>query len=83
MRTRKKILVFADWFLPGYKAGGPIRSVANLVQTLDVDFWIVTRITDHQSNEPYTGIVAGSWSIHRPNVQVCYMHEHDVTGYFL
>ncbi|MFM7728751.1 MAG: hypothetical protein ACKO7B_18780, partial [Flavobacteriales bacterium] len=83
MRTRKKILVFADWFLPGYKAGGPIRSVANLVHTLEFDFRIVTRITDHQSNEPYSGITPGIWTSHRTNVEVCYMFERDVNDAFL
>jgi hypothetical protein len=29
--TKKKILVFVDWYLPGYKAGGQIRSVASMV----------------------------------------------------
>ena len=28
MSSKKKILVFVDWYLPGYKAGGQIRSVA-------------------------------------------------------
>ena len=83
MHTRKKILVFADWFLPGFKAGGPIRSVANLVHSLEIDFWIVTRITDHQTDEPYAGITPGVWTAHRPNVQVCYLHERDVNSNFL
>jgi glycosyltransferase involved in cell wall biosynthesis len=83
MHTRKKILVFSDWFLPGYKAGGPIRSLANLVHSLEFDFWIVTRITDHHSTQPYSGIAAGVWTQHRENVQVCYMHEADVTSLFI
>jgi glycosyltransferase involved in cell wall biosynthesis len=83
MHTRKKILVFSDWFLPGFKAGGPIRSLANLVHSLDVDFWIVTRITDHHSTQPYHGFTAGVWTTHRENVQVCYLHETEVTSQFI
>lgn len=83
MRTRKKILVFSDWFLPGYKAGGPIRSLANLVYALDFDFWIVTRITDHHSTTPYEGITPGVWTEHQPHVRVCYMHEQEVTPAFV
>ena len=75
MRTKKKILVFSDWFLPGFKAGGPIRSLANLVESLPYDFWIVTRITDHHSSEPYPGIRAGEWTRFRENVLVCYVEE--------
>jgi hypothetical protein len=29
-----KVLVFIDWYLPGYKAGGPIQSVANIISQL-------------------------------------------------
>ena len=83
MHTRKKILVFSDWFLPGYKAGGPIRSLANLVHSLDIDFWIVTRITDHHSTQPYEGIQRGAWTQHRANVQVCYVDQKDVTALFV
>ena len=46
---RPKVLVFIDWYLPGYKAGGPVRSLANLVDHLRgrVDFHIVTRNTEY------------------------------------
>jgi glycosyltransferase involved in cell wall biosynthesis len=83
MHTRKKILVFSDWFLPGYKAGGPIRSLANLVHSLDFDFWIVTRNTDHHSTQPYAGIERGAWTKHRTNVQVCYLDQKDITAPFI
>lgn len=83
MLTKQKILVFSDWFLPGFKAGGPIRSLANLVHSLDIDFWIITRITDHHSDEPYKGIVPNTWTQHRPNVQVKYVYEQDITQEFL
>jgi glycosyltransferase involved in cell wall biosynthesis len=75
---RKKILVFSDWFLPGYRAGGPIRSLANLVNSVDHDFYIVTRITDHHSSEPYEGVVDGEWVHHSPNTQVMYLFEDDI-----
>ncbi|MEX0597079.1 MAG: glycosyltransferase, partial [Candidatus Paceibacterota bacterium] len=40
----KSILIFIDWFYPAYKAGGPVKSVFNLVQALqgDFDFSLVT-----------------------------------------
>lgn len=47
------ILVFVDWYLPGYRAGGPIQSVANLVQHLPHRFFIVTSRYDHLSAEAY------------------------------
>ena len=71
---RRRILVFADWYLPGYKAGGPIRSVANLVQLLkqDFDFEIVTRDTDFGETEPYPDVVSDQW-IEQDGVKVLYL----------
>ena len=41
--TRPVVLVAIDWYLPAYRAGGPIRSIANLVAALgdEIDFRIV------------------------------------------
>lgn len=75
---KKKILVFSDWFLPGYRAGGPIRSLANLVNAVDYEFYIVTRITDHHSKVPYEGIVDGEWVQHSQNTYVMYFFEEDI-----
>ena len=38
MKLKKKILCFADYYLQGYKAGGPIQSIANLVENLSDEF---------------------------------------------
>jgi glycosyltransferase involved in cell wall biosynthesis len=83
MHTRKKILVFSDWFLPGFKAGGPIRSLANLVESLPFDFWIVTRITDHHSTDPYPGVLEGEWTQLRENVRVCYVEDSSMQASFV
>lgn len=55
MSEKKKILIFIDWFLPGYKAGGPIRSVANIVKTLSgsFDFYILTSDRDLGDETPF------------------------------
>ncbi|NEM98883.1 glycosyltransferase [Pontibacter burrus] len=63
MVSKPKVLVFVDWFLPGYKAGGPIKSVANIVQSLSkhVDFSIITSNIDFGEPEPYKHIQANTW----------------------
>lgn len=66
------ILVFIDWYLPGFKAGGPIRSVANLVHHLPHRFWIVTSAFDHDSTSPYEGVPTDTWVQRRPNENVWY-----------
>lgn len=63
--ARPKVLVFIDWYLPGYKAGGPVRSLANLVDHLRdrIDLHIVTADTDYTEPTPYPGIVPDRWTV--------------------
>jgi len=74
MLAKKKILIFIDWFLPGYKAGGPVRSMANMVEHLagEYDFYIVTRNTDYQETESYKDIEYNKWVDFKPGVKVFY-----------
>jgi glycosyltransferase involved in cell wall biosynthesis len=81
--ARRRILVFADWFLPGYRAGGPIRSLANLVEALEDEFYIVTRNCDHHEKEPYPGIPSGEWISRSSSVHVKYLSEGDVNRTFI
>ena len=76
MPDKKRVLVFIDWYLPGYKAGGPIQSIVNLVRNLEkeFDFFIVTSNIDLDEPEPYTGIVFNSW-IQNGNHQVIYLDQ--------
>lgn len=59
-----KVLVFIDWFLPGFKAGGPTRSLANMIDFLhdEIDFYVVTRSTDYLQTESYKNVVINQWT---------------------
>jgi len=63
MVVKKKIIVFAKYYLPGYKGGGPIKSVSNIVKELSdsIDFYIVTLDRDSGDLTPYKGISLGVW----------------------
>lgn len=69
-----KILIFIDWYDPGYMAGGPIRSVKNLVEVLkgEAEFFIFTRDRDYLSTEGYKGVPTDQWIQRERNVQVFY-----------
>ena len=56
-------MVFTDWYLPGYKAGGPISSIANLVDAFGdrFKFRIVCGDRDYLDEEPYTNVEPGKW----------------------
>jgi glycosyltransferase involved in cell wall biosynthesis len=60
---KQSILIFIDWFLPGYKAGGPIQSVANLVACFKTEFdiSIVTSDRDLGDTESYANISLNQW----------------------
>jgi len=75
---KRQILVFMDWFLPGYKAGGPIRSVANMVRALseDFDFYIVTRNTDLSDDKPYKDVEPNKWHA-KYSAHVYYLSDDD------
>jgi glycosyltransferase involved in cell wall biosynthesis len=81
--SKKAILVFSDWYFPGFKAGGPIRSLLNIVDNVDCDFFIVTRITDYHSDEPYQGITENVWTQTTPNTNVMYIKESMMTFAFV
>ena len=77
MSPKPKILVFIDWYAPGYKAGGPVRSLVNLVDHVRdrIDFHIVTRNTDYTEHTPYAGITPDSWTTLPGGGKVWYASE--------
>jgi len=60
---KKKLLVLVDWFWPGYKAGGPIKSCVNLCAALnkEYDIYVLTTDTDHGETAPYPDIASNQW----------------------
>ena len=61
---KKKLLLFVDWFFPGYKAGGPIQSCRNIVDILkdDFDIYIFTSDRDIGDLVPYSNIIVNQWT---------------------
>jgi glycosyltransferase involved in cell wall biosynthesis len=61
--SKATILVVMDYYLPAYKAGGPIRSISNMVDRLagEFDFFIVARDRDCDVSQPFPGIETERW----------------------
>ncbi|MCH7535891.1 MAG: hypothetical protein IH948_09165, partial [Bacteroidetes bacterium] len=59
-----KILIFVDWYVPGYLAGGPIRSVYNLAQQLSKsnEVFVLTGDKDFGSESVYEGVKLNDWN---------------------
>jgi glycosyltransferase involved in cell wall biosynthesis len=69
-----KLLIFTDWFTPGYKAGGPVRSLLNLTRVLqeEVDIYVFTSNKDLGAKEPYPDIPANEWVTFEGKIRVFY-----------
>jgi glycosyltransferase involved in cell wall biosynthesis len=70
----QSILLFADWFEPGYKAGGPIRSCVHFVHQMKHRYTIYVLTTDRDLNDsaPYNNIEADKWVDYDKGVKVFY-----------
>lgn len=58
------ILTFVAYYLPGYKSGGPVRTIANMVEQLgdQLDFRIVTADRDSFDTASYPDVLVDSWN---------------------
>lgn len=63
LTEKKKILVFADWYEPGFKAGGPIRSCVNFSDNMkdSYDIFVFTTDRDLGETHPYPNIQCDKW----------------------
>lgn len=65
MPTAKKVAIFYPYFLPAYKAGGPIQSIANICRHFgseDFQFYIICGDTDYRVSSSLTGIAPNAWN---------------------
>lgn len=71
---KQRLLICADWFDPGFRAGGPIRSCVNLVELLgDVsDVAVITSDRDLGESRPYANPPSDCWRNWRGKARVRY-----------
>jgi glycosyltransferase involved in cell wall biosynthesis len=71
---RPQVLVFIDWYRPFFKAGGPVRSLVNLVEHLqnEVDFHIVTGDRDYTATSSPADLVTDQWTTQDKGEKVWY-----------
>ncbi|HEY6159959.1 MAG TPA: glycosyltransferase family 4 protein [Bacteroidia bacterium] len=78
--SKRKILVFIDWFRPGFRAGGPVQSCVNLIDHLksEFDFSVITSDTDYMEDKPYAGIKSDEWIVREDGVRVYYFSKGEL-----
>ena len=61
---KKDILIITGRYLPGYKDGGPVRSIKNLTDFLgdEYNFKLLTCDRDHGDKESYPNIKVNDWN---------------------
>jgi glycosyltransferase involved in cell wall biosynthesis len=82
--SRLRVLAVVDHYLPGFKGGGPVRSVANLVARLGhrIEFDIVTGDRDIGDREPYPEVEVGKWrGLQNYHVRHLRPHERTLSGW--
>ncbi|MBL0126151.1 MAG: glycosyltransferase family 4 protein [Flavobacteriales bacterium] len=74
MTSKPRVLAFIDWYKPFYKAGGPVRSMVNLVDHLSdrVDFHIVTGDRDYTASLSPSDLRRDQWVTSDRGEQVWY-----------
>lgn len=83
-KIKPKILTFVGFYLPGYKAGGPLRTIANMVEQLsdEFEFWIVTRDRDLLDVVPYPTVPFNQWcKVGNAQVYYCTAEIISLTGF--
>ncbi len=76
--SRKKILIICNYYLPGFKSGGSLRTIVNMIERLgdEFDFKIIT--FDHDGDKiRYKNIEVNKWN-QRGKAQVLYLSQNTV-----
>ncbi|MCB0310566.1 MAG: glycosyltransferase [Bdellovibrionales bacterium] len=61
---KRRVTVLIRHYLPGFKSGGPLRSITNLVEQLSdqLEFSIITSDRDLLDKKPYPELKVGGWN---------------------
>lgn len=74
VEKKLSVLLFTRYYAPGYRAGGPIRALVNLVEQLGDEFTFNVVTTDRDSGDtvPYPGVLPNAWD-KVGKAKVCYL----------
>lgn len=79
-QRRPRVLIVVGHFSPGFKAGGILRSVLNIIDHLHdrFEFLVLTRDRDFGDTAPYPDVATGAW-VTVGNASVRYLAEHEAS----
>jgi glycosyltransferase involved in cell wall biosynthesis len=80
---KERILFFTDWFYPGFKSGGPAKSILNfsILFAEEIEIFVFTSNKDLGNREPYDNIEFDKWyqSIPNLNIYVYYSSKYNIS----
>ena len=81
--VKPKLLIFYDYFSPAYKAGGPVRSLANLTALLQEDFeiWVFTAATELDGTP--LAVEKDQWIIFGNQIKVFYASQAKLNVFYI
>ncbi len=84
--AKQKILISADWFAPGFRGGGPIRSCVNFSYAMRdrYDIYVLTADRDLADEKPYPSVTQfNAWVTFDDNIQVNYLSPENQSLSFI
>jgi glycosyltransferase involved in cell wall biosynthesis len=83
LKYKPTMIIFIEYYLPGYKSGGPVRSISNFVENLsnDFEFLIITKDRDARDEKQYQDIIANEWNSNG-NSKVFYVSPNNINFIF-
>ncbi len=78
---KPRVVILVEYYLPGFRAGGPMRSVSALVEQLgdEIDFYVITRDRDAGNDAAYPDFHAGEWKSVGKG-KVLYLAPHEMSS---
>lgn len=80
-KEKKTVLILIDWYLPGRKAGGPVKSIESLIWAMKDEFIfkILTTDTDLGEKNSYVNLEREKWLKHKDGSEVFYFFKNDLS----
>jgi glycosyltransferase involved in cell wall biosynthesis len=77
--------MLADWFEPGYKAGGPIRSCVNFVRQMKDKYHLSVLTTDRDldAEAPYEGVTTDKWIEFEHGIDILYCSPQNLSWKYI
>lgn len=84
IKRKPKVVILVAYYIPAFKAGGPIRSIAGIVNNLsdELDFFIITKDRDSGDSKSFNNIKLGDWN-ETENARIYYLKPSERSFIFL